>query len=133
MSRFQVRVYYEDTDLGGIVYHANYLRYLERGRTEALRALGVGQSRLKAETGLAFVVTRMEIAFRAPARLDDLLEVETAGGRLGAASLELRQSIRRGDDAIVEAALRLALIGRDGRPERFPKVLRAQMAGLCED
>ena len=89
MHRHALRVYYEDTDLAGIVYYANYLKFLERGRTEALRALGIDQGRLKAETGLVFAVTRVVLDYRRPARFDDWLEVETRVTALRAASVRM--------------------------------------------
>lgn len=121
---FPVRVYWEDTDALGIVYHAGYLRFAERARTEMLRLGGVEQRALNGETGLAFTVTRMEIDFRQPAMLDDLLEVETRVTEVGGASLRMWQSIRRGEDRIVELAVRLAVIGPNGRPTRIPPSLR---------
>jgi acyl-CoA thioester hydrolase len=118
-----VRVYWEDTDAGGLVYHASYLRFLERGRTEMLRTLGVAQSTLLAEGGVAFVVRRMAIEFRRPARLDDLLLVETAAARVGGASLLLDQAIRRDGDLLIEAEVTCACL-RAGRPVRLPQALR---------
>ncbi|NCM98295.1 MAG: YbgC/FadM family acyl-CoA thioesterase, partial [Rhodobacterales bacterium] len=98
--RLTLRVYYEDTDFAGVVYYANYLKFIERGRTEALRALGVDQGRLKAEQGLAFVVTRVEIDYRRPAAFDDLLTVETALARLGGASVVMDQRVARGETTL---------------------------------
>jgi acyl-CoA thioester hydrolase len=108
VHRLQVRVYYEDTDLAGVVYHANHLKFMERGRTEALRAGGVDQSALKAGSGVVFLVTRLEIDYRRPALFDDLLTVETAAERRARASLTLRQRVLRGDEALAEAVVRLA-------------------------
>ncbi len=93
--RFDIRVYWEDTDAGGIVYYANYLRFLERGRTEALRAAGIDQGVVRAEHGVIFVVRRAGIDWLAPARLDDLLQVETHVTGVGGASATLAQAIRR--------------------------------------
>ena len=123
-----VRVYYEDTDFAGIVYYANYLKFIERGRTEMLRAAGVDQSRLKAERGLVFVVSRVAIDYRAPARFDDLLTVETRIDRLGRAALEMRQDVLRDGDLLVTALVRLACIGDDGRPVRLPAELAARLS-----
>jgi len=108
-----IRVYYEDTDLSGVVYHASYLRFLERARTEWLRALGFSQERLKNEMGVVFTVARMEIDFRRPARLDDMLEatVELEGGKR--ASLNFVQTLRRADDVAVvltQARVRAACV-----------------------
>ena len=107
---FALRVYYEDTDFSGVVYHASYLRFLERGRTEFLRALGINQADLfggDAGPPLGFAVTRMSIGFLKPARMDDLLRVETRRIKLGGASVQLDQAIWRGPDRLVEAARRM--------------------------
>ena len=117
-----VRVYYEDTDAGGVVYHANYLRYCERGRTDFLRLLGIHQHKLE---DAGFVVRRMTCDFLKPARLDDLLEVETRLLDGGGARLELEQRIRRDGDLLFSAAVTVALIDRRGRPRRFPPDMAA--------
>ena len=116
-----VRVYYEDTDFSGVVYHANYLRYLERGRTEMLRDLGVTQSALHgaADGPGAFAVRAMTIDFKAPARMDDMLAVETGVEALGGASVTLRQTITRSDTVLVQAVVRIAFVGA-GRAQRLP-------------
>jgi acyl-CoA thioester hydrolase len=121
--RLTVRVYYEDTDFAGIVYYANYLKFIERARTEMLRDAGIDQSRLKAEHGLVFVVSRVTIDYRAPARFDDLLTVETRIERMGNAALEVRQDVLRDERLLVTALVRLACIGADGRPVRLPAEL----------
>lgn len=126
-ARLEVRVYYEDTDLAGIVYHANYLKFFERGRTEALRALGIGQEALRAESGLVFAVTRMEIAFRAPARLDDVLTVETRLEVLRHASFDMAQTIRRDDTLLCTASVAIACLDASLRPARLPAVLRTTL------
>jgi len=97
-----VRIYYEDTDAAGLVYHANYLRFCERGRTEMLRALGVELGQVQTEDNLVFVVHRADIEWKRPARLDDVLTVETALTGMGRARLSLRQVIRRDDEEIVK-------------------------------
>lgn len=122
--RLTLRVYYEDTDFAGVVYYANYLKFIERGRTEALRALGVDQGRLKAEQGLAFVVTRVEIDYRRPAAFDDLLTVETALARLGGASVVMDQRVARGETTLAEARVTLALVDASGKAARLPPALR---------
>ena len=127
---FPVRVYYEDTDAGGLVYHASYLRFAERARTEALRRGGTEQSRLLAETGLGFVVRHMEIDFHSPARLDDLLEVVTRLSDVGGVSLRAEQLIRRAGVTLVRLFLKLACIDRQGRPARMPTALRAALQDL---
>jgi acyl-CoA thioester hydrolase len=124
-----VRVYYEDTDFSGIVYHAGYLRFLERGRTDFLRLAGVDQSVLHDEgEGLAFAVRRMTIDFLKPARMDDIVEVETRIVEVRGASLVIGQAIRRGSDVIVKADVRVALI-RAGHPARIPDALRLILGG----
>lgn len=127
--RLSVRVYYEDTDFSGVVYHANYLRYFERGRTELLRDLGVDQASLfAAEPPLGFAVARIEVDFRRPARMDDLLEVETRVAEVGGASLTMQQRLIRGGDVLVEAAVRVAAVSR-GRAARLPRDLAALLRG----
>ena len=114
-----------------MVYHANYLRFLERGRTELLRARGITQADFRdAATGqpFAFVVRRMAIDFLRPARMDDLLSVETALAALGGASLDVAQTLSRGTELLVTAEVRVALVA-DGRARRIPAALRAQLTG----
>ena len=120
-----IRVYYEDTDFSGVVYHASYLRFMERGRTDFLRLAGVDQSTLhEAGEGLIFAVRRMTIDFLRPARMDDVLVVETRTAQVRGASLTIAQTIRRGDEVIVTADVRVAAISQ-GRPARIPDALRA--------
>jgi acyl-CoA thioester hydrolase len=120
-----VRVYYEDTDAAGMVYHANYLKFAERGRTEMLRSLGFGHRRLGEETGIGFTVRRCTVDFLVPARLEDALTVVTELAAVGGATLSMRQRIRRGDELIADLDILVACIGRDGRPRRVPGALRA--------
>ena len=122
-----VRVYYEDTDFSGAVYHAGYLRFLERGRTELLRAAGLDQAGLHAATGLGFVVRRMALEFLRPARMDDLLTVATQPREVRGASMVLRQEVRRGEELLVSADVTIAAV-RAGRPVRIPEELR-RLAG----
>jgi acyl-CoA thioester hydrolase len=127
----RVRVYYEDTDFSGIVYHANYLRFMERGRTNHLRLMGADQHALfeqaQAETpGSAFVVRSMEIDFLRPARMDDLLDVVTWPVAVRGASITLAQEVRRGAEALVTAKVRVAFIS-EGRAKPIPKSLRQLM------
>lgn len=129
MHRFHLRVYYEDTDLAGIVYYANYLKFIERARTEWVRALGVDQGRLKAEAGLVFAVRRVEADYLAPARFDDLLEVRTDLAQLTGARIELAQEVWRGAHRLFAARVALAALRDDGRPARIPPALRAALAG----
>jgi acyl-CoA thioester hydrolase len=120
-----VRVYYEDTDFSGVVYHASYLRFLERGRTELLRATGVDQSMLHADgSGLIFAVRKMTIEYLRPARMDDVLAIETRTTEIRGASLFVAQHIRRGEDVIVTADVQVAALA-GGRPVRIPEALRA--------
>ena len=132
MSGFDwpVRVYYEDTDAGGIVYHASYLRFAERARTEWLRALGFGQRDMAERLGCIFAVRRCSLDFRRPARLDDALVVVTRPGRIGAARLVLSQEVRRGEELLVGLEIELAALGRDYRPTRLPEPLRAALQSV---
>src|SRR5260221_5244481 len=132
----QIRVYYEDTDFSGIVYHANYLRFMERGRTNHLRLMGADQHALFAEAqaetpGFAFVVRSMEIHFLRPARMDDLLDVVTWPVAVKGASITLAQEVRRGDEALVNAKVRVAFIC-EGRAKPIPKSLRLLMKADLE-
>ena len=120
-----VRVYYEDTDFSGVVYHAAYLRFLERGRTEMLRAAGVDQRALFA-AGRSFAVRRMGIDFVRPARMDDWLTVISSIEAIGGASLTLLQAVLRGDERLVEATVRIGLVA-DGKPLRLPPDLVRRM------
>ncbi len=122
-----VRIYYEDTDFSGVVYHGSYIRFLERGRTEFLRALGIGHDALdKGEHGerLAFAVTRLAVDFHKPARIDEIVEVETRSRELSGARGMLTQAIRRDPDLLVSAEVTVALINDDGRPRRWPEAIR---------
>jgi acyl-CoA thioester hydrolase len=124
----KLHVYYEDTDAAGMVYHANYLKFAERGRTEMLRGLGFGHRRLAEENGVGFAVRRCTVDYLAPARLDDALIVETMLAGVGAATLAVRQQIRRGDELLADLDILVACIGRDGRPRRVPGALRAVLS-----
>ena len=116
-----VRVYYEDTDFTGVVYHANYLRYFERGRSDFLRMAGVSHTDLLAhDQPTAFVVTRMEIDFRKPARIDDALLVRTTYDEARGPRLAISQRIVRGEEVIAQAAVFAACISMDGRPRKPP-------------
>ena len=125
IHRWPVRVYYEDTDAGGVVYHAQYLNYCERGRTEFMRALGLDHRRLLAEYGLIFTVRRATLDLRRPAQLDDALEVTTAIARMRGARLDVHQEVRLAADVLAAADLELAVVGRDLRPRRLPPALTA--------
>ena len=122
------RVYFEDTDFSGFVYHARYLHFLERGRSDYLRLLGVHHAELAAE-GLVFAVRRMRIDFLQPARIDDVLTIETRPGALGGARLALNQAISRAGERLVEAEIIAVLLNREGRPRRLPAALRQALGG----
>ncbi|MET0709902.1 MAG: tol-pal system-associated acyl-CoA thioesterase [Tardiphaga sp.] len=131
LHRMQVRVYYEDTDFSGIVYHANYLRFMERGRTNYLRLLGADQRALFAEAeseapGFAFVVRSMTLEFLKPSRMDDLLEIVTRPLDVKGASITLGQEVRRGDELLLEAKVKVAFVS-GGRARPIPKALRVAM------
>jgi acyl-CoA thioester hydrolase len=123
------RVYYEDTDFSGLVYHARYLHFLERGRTDYLRCLGVEQRELinADDEGLVFVVHRMEIDFKSPARMDDILTIVTRTEKAGGAKMILSQEIRRGETPLIAAKVIIAVINAKGRPRRLPEGLAKQM------
>ena len=127
----QVRVYYEDTDFSGVVYHANYLRFMERGRTNFLRLLGADQRALFAEAeseapGFAFVVRSMQIEYLKPARMDDVLDVVTRPLEVKGASILLGQEVLRDGETLIEAKVRVAFISA-GRARPIPKALREAM------
>ncbi len=128
----QVRVYYEDTDFSGIVYHASYLRFMERGRTNYLRLIGVDHRALfeaaeKEAPGFSFVVRHMSIDFRKPAFMDDVLDIVTTPQEVKGASVTLNQKVMRGKDLIVEAHVQVAFVS-GGRAKPIPKPLRVAMA-----
>ncbi len=104
------RVYWEDTDAGGVVYYANYLKFMERCRTEWLRALGIDQWRLREERGVQFAVVDLKIAYRKPALLEDEIAVTATLERLGGATIDFTQTVRRGEEILVEAGVRVACV-----------------------
>ncbi|MEO6387191.1 MAG: YbgC/FadM family acyl-CoA thioesterase [Croceibacterium sp.] len=121
---FPLRVYYEDTDLSGVVYHANYLRWFERGRSDLLRLLNVDQ-RAAAEQGEGtYAVADLSIRYLAPARLDDAITIATMAVEIGAASVRMNQRALRGDVLLAEATVRVGFISPDGRPRRQPAAWR---------
>lgn len=125
------RVYYEDTDFSGFVYHANYLRFLERARTEFLRALGITQSTLhRDEAGLVFVVTRLTIDYLRPARMDDMIDVATTVGEVRGPLVRLLQEVRRAEEKLVRAEVSIVAV-RDARVVRLPAGLRAAFEGAA--
>ena len=138
VHRLPIRVYYEDTDAGGLVYHSNYLRFAERGRTEMLRALGSAHTDLVQTEGVTFAVRRCEIDFRWPAKLDDLLEVETRIADIGGASIVFEQTIFKVDDMaattdrrlLVRILLTVFCLNPQGRPVRLPGPVRLALDDL---
>ncbi len=128
VHRLAVRIYYEDTDFSGFVYHASYLRFMERGRTELLRGLAGDQSEMHADgAGLVFVVRKMNLDFLKPARMDDWIEVLTWSSELRGASMHLAQAVRRGEDTLVRAEVVVACV-RNGRAIRLPDALRRALS-----
>lgn len=120
--RFAIRVYYEDTDFSGNVYHAAYLHFFERARTEFLRSHGIHHSEL-ADQGIAFAVRSMAIEFERAAHIDDLLEVDTSVTSLTGARMSLEQSIERGDELLCRASVVVVAIGKTGKALRLPKAI----------
>jgi acyl-CoA thioester hydrolase len=126
-----IRVYFEDTDFTGVVYHASYLRFFERGRTEFLRDLGIGQRELHAgDEPLAFVVTRMVIDWLRPARMDDIVSVETRAVAIKGASMLLAQRLLRGEEVLTTAEVTVACVAH-GRPTRLPPAVRDRLGAFA--
>lgn len=123
-----VHVYYEDTDLAGIVYYANYLKYIERGRTEFVRALGVDQTALKREHGIVFAVRRVEADYIAPAKFDDDLVVETRVLTNSGARIVMEQHVIRNGETLFSAIVTLVALTSEGRPARLPRDIRQTLA-----
>ena len=122
--RLMARVYYADTDFSGVVYHARYLEFFERGRSDYLRLAGVHHTELhqgKHGERIVWVVRRMEIDFRSPARMDDILTIDTSTQDISGARIVMAQQLKRGEEVLVEAKVEAAIIGENGRPKRFPK------------
>jgi acyl-CoA thioester hydrolase len=125
----RVRVYWEDTDAGGIVYYANYLKFFERARTEWLRGLGVAQQSLRDSDGLIFIVGATQVNYLEPARLDDLLDIDVQPQVIGRASMLLGQSARRGADMLAESSIRIACVDAGTlRPRRIPNPILERLA-----
>ena len=127
--QFRTRVYYEDTDLAGIVYYANYLKFIERARTEWVASLGVDQMALKAAQGIVFAVRRVEADFLQPAKFGDDLVVETRLQMLGGARIGLEQIVLRGGERLFVAVVTLACLTEDGHAARLPVEVRGKLAG----
>ncbi len=131
VHRFAVRAYFEDTDLSGVVYHANYLRWFERARSDFVRLLGIDQRAVNEAGEGAFAVADLSIRYAAPARLDDGVFIETTCEELGAASCRMHQIARREDGLLLaEARLRVGFVAPDGRPRRMPAPWRAAFATI---
>jgi acyl-CoA thioester hydrolase len=131
-QRIDVRVYYEDTDFSGVVYHASYLRFLERGRTEFLRARGIEHRGIFAEGGAGgfhFVVRAMTIEFLRPARMDDMISVVTNLSAVRGASIEMGQQIRRSDDVLLTAKVKIAVVA-EGKAQRIPGEILAKFKAV---
>jgi len=126
--KFPIRVYYEDTDLAGIVYYANYMKFIERGRSEWVRELGVDQAAMKRDDGVVFAVRRVEADYHAPAKYDDELIVTTAVETLTGARLVVRQTVERDDNVLFEALVTLVAIGESGAPARLPAAFRRKIS-----
>lgn len=126
-SSFSLRVYYEDTDLAGVVYYANYLKFIERARSEWVRELGIDQAQLKRETGTVFAVRHLTADYIAPAKFDDLLLIITQPVQLQGARLVLDQQVMRGAQTLFAARVTLVAMAANGAPTRLPAALRAAL------
>jgi len=130
---FQCHVYYEDTDLAGIVYYANYLRYIERARTEYVRALGIDQTQVKRDDGIVFAVRRVEADYLSPAFFDDDLTVRTTPIGTTAARILLKQEVFRSDTLLFSANVTLVALSETGKPERIPAKLRQSIGSTTQE
>jgi acyl-CoA thioester hydrolase len=131
--RFPVRVYFEDTDLSGVVYHANYLRFMERARSDMLSVAGIGQREAFEADGGVYVVADLSIRYRRSARLDDDLIVVSTLKRFMAASATIHQRVMLGQEILTDATVLAAFVGPGGKPRRQPRTWRAIFEGLLED
>jgi len=129
MHTHTIRVYYEDTDMAGIVYYANYLRYIERARSEAVRDVGIEQLAMKQE-GYVFVVRQMVVDYLLPARFDDVLTIETETTSLKGATMQMFQTVKRGEEVVFTADVRVAFMTTEGKPTRYPAKIRHQLEDL---
>jgi len=132
VHRFALRAYYEDTDLSGVVYHANYLRWFERARSDLVRLIGIDQRAAQERGEGTYAVLDLAIRYRAPARLDDAVLIETTAEELGAASCRLLQRAFRDETLLAEMRVKVGFVGPDGRPKRQPPEWRAGFARLLE-
>lgn len=124
---FDLRVYYEDTDLAGIVYYANYLRFIERARSEWIRTLGIDQKAMKSEEGIVFAVRRIEADYLSPAHFDDTLDVVTTTESITGARIHLKQEVLRAGEVLFTALVTIVAIGEAGQPARLPANIRLLM------
>jgi acyl-CoA thioester hydrolase len=131
VHRFAVRAYFEDTDLSGVVYHANYLRWFERARSDMLRLLGIDQRAAQESGEGAYAVSELSIRYHSPARLDDVVLIESTAEELGAASCRLLQRAFRADTLLSEAKVRVGFVAPDGRPRRQPQAWREAFATIA--
>jgi acyl-CoA thioester hydrolase len=132
--RMDVRVYYEDTDMGGVVFYANYLKFMERGRTEWLRALGINQSDLATSEQRGFMVVRIDVRYISPARLDDLLQIESEVTRMGRASLHFAQSVSRRGELIAQSNIQVCCVETvNMRVAAIPKSVRTKLAAITQE
>ena len=130
MHSFDLRVYYEDTDLAGIVHYANYLKFIERARTEFVRGLGIDQVALKRDRGIVFAVRRVEADYVLPAKFDDVLTVETSVIRQTGARLELAQDVRRNAEILFTSTITLVALQDSGAPARIPADIRSMLQAV---
>ena len=126
--RLKVKIYYEDTDAGGVVYYGNYLRYMERSRTEFLLERGMEVADYH-ERGYLFAVVHVDINYKKPARLGETIEVDTVVTEMSHVTMTLRQRVFRGDDLLVDAIVKLACITKDGKPQRLPEEFKSLFTG----
>jgi acyl-CoA thioester hydrolase len=127
--RIKIRIYYEDTDAANVVYYANYLKFMERARTEFLSELGIDVAEYHGQ-GCLFPVTHIDVKYKQPARLGDMIEVTTEIKELGNASLIINHNIFKKDALIVEASVKLACIGNDGKPRRIPEEFKKRIPAV---
>ena len=125
--RFELRVYYEDTDMGGIVYHANYLKFIERARSAWVRGLGIDQNAMRAREGLIFAVRRIEAEYLGPARFDDVLQVETRTVQVTGARMVMEQSVSRACEKLFQALVTVVCLTEGGQPARLPATIRLRL------
>ena len=125
--KFKIRVYYEDTDMAGIVYYANYLKYIERARSDWVRSIGVDQNAMREDDGVVFAVRRVEADYRAPAKFDDQLEVRTSVQTVTGARLVMEQSLHRGDSLLFSAVVTVVCVNDAGLPARLPANIRLML------